>query len=262
LLALCFKPEDVNHRYFLKMAYDGTAYNGWQIQPNGISVQEVTEKALAICLGTRTGITGAGRTDTGVHAREMFAHFDIERKLTARETEQCVWKLNNLLPSDIVISAVIPVHKEAHARYDALSRSYEYHILRRKDPFREPFAWYWQGKLDVEPMNRAAMQILGVHDFQCFSKVHTDVKHYLCNVMESRWQEEEGELVYTIRANRFLRNMVRAIVGTLFDIGRGKLGEDDLAGILESRNRSNAGASVPAKGLTLVGIEYPEGLMS
>ncbi len=253
-------PSGMNHRYFLKMAYDGTAYHGWQVQPNGDSIQVEVEKALSVCFGSGTLVVGAGRTDTGVHAREMFAHFDLDKELSREELEHYCWKLNNLLSADIAITAIIPVIPEAHARFDAMSRTYEYHILTRKNPFRERFCWYWQGRLEVDDMNQAAGLLIGLQDFQCFSKVHTDVKHYLCDVKVSYWHREDDELIYTITANRFLRNMVRAVVGTLFDIGRGKLDVAELKKILKSKDRSSAGASMPAKGLSLVRVEYPEGV--
>lgn len=243
-------------RYFLKLAYDGTAYCGWQIQPNGNSVQAELEKALAIVLGAPVKITGAGRTDTGVHASEMFAHFDSGAELTAREIQRTIWTLNNLLPSDIAIRDISPVAPEAHARFDAVARTYQYHILRIKNPFKERYAWYWQGNLDVDMMNQAAHILVGEHDFQCFSKVHTDVTSFICEVQEAGWEATDDALVFTITANRFLRNMVRAVVGTLFDVGRGKITPEDLQQILESRDRSRAGASVPAKGLILVRIIY------
>jgi tRNA pseudouridine38-40 synthase len=247
----------MSNRYFLKMAYDGTAYHGWQVQPNGVTVQELTERALAITFGARLTVTAAGRTDTGVHAREMYAHFDLDHEITQETLEQAVYKLNNLLPADIAIHQIIPVPADAHARFDAVSRTYEYHILRQKNPFRERFAWYWQGQLDLEAMNQAAMHLIGLQDFQCFSKVHTDVNNYLCEVTRAGWHQDGDTLVFTITANRFLRNMVRAVVGTLFEVGRGKLLPDDLITIIASRDRSRAGSSVPAKGLSLTQVQYP-----
>jgi len=245
------------YRYFLKLSYDGTVYCGWQMQPNGNSIQAEVEKALAITFGQALPVTGAGRTDTGVHAREMFAHFDLPGELNQDEMAQSIFKLNNLLPYDIAIHDIIPVHPEAHARFDAVSRTYEYHILIKKNPFKERYTWYWQGHIDLGAMNEGAAMLVGVHDFQCFSKVHTDVSNYVCEVREAFWVETEDELVFTITANRFLRNMVRAIVGTLFDFGRGKLQVSELEYILQSRNRSEAGSSMPAKGLILVKIDYP-----
>jgi tRNA pseudouridine38-40 synthase len=249
--------DNNTHRYFLKLTYDGTAYCGWQLQPNGNTIQAELEKAMSIVFGQPLQVTGAGRTDTGVHAREMFAHFDLERELAPEEIRQALYKLNNLLPSDIAVHDLISVAPVAHARFDAVSRTYEYHILTRKDPFKERFAWYWQGMLDVEAMNRAAVHLFGVHDFQCFSKVHTDVSNFICDVQEAYWREYDGELVFTITANRFLRNMVRAVVGTMFDIGREKLQIADMERIIKSRSRGEAGSSAPAKGLSLVKIVYP-----
>ncbi len=246
------------YRYFLKMAYDGTAYHGWQIQPNGISVQELTEKSLAIAFSGRVPITAAGRTDTGVHAREMYAHFDLDQELSDEERGLILFKLNNLLPSDIAVIDIIPVHSDAHARFDALRRTYEYHILTRKNPFRERFAWYWQGKLDMDAMNSAATLLIGRHDFESFSKLHTDVNNFFCEVTQAVWHRDDDELVFTITANRFLRNMVRAVVGTLFDIGRGRMQPGEILAVLESRDRSRAGSSVPAKGLALTEVKYPD----
>lgn len=249
--------ESMNNRYFLRLSYDGTNYNGWQFQPNGHSVQAEIERALRICFGYDISVTGAGRTDTGVHAGEMFAHFDLDTAIDAEEREQYRWKMNNLLPFDIAIKVIHPVAAGAHARFDAVSRTYEYHILTEKNPFRERYCWYWQGKLDVETMNKAAGQLIGRHDFQCFSKVNTDVNNFICEVQEAYWIDSGDELTFVITANRFLRNMVRAIVGTLFDIGRGKLQPSDLKAIIDSRDRCMAGASVPAKGLVLTSVEYP-----
>lgn len=249
------------HRYFILLAYDGTQYHGWQIQPNGVSVQSEMEKALAVCFCTDIPLTAAGRTDTGVHAHEMYAHFDLPQAATEEDISQALWKINNLLPSDISVLDIIAVASDAHARFDAVSRTYQYHILTHKNPFKERFAWYWQGKLDLEVMNSAAEIIMGVHDFQCFSKVHTDVSNFICDVHYARWKVLRDEMVFTITANRFLRNMVRAVVGTLFDIGRGKIAVEDMEMIMASRNRSQAGASVPAKGLFLTKINYPYPLL-
>lgn len=245
------------HRFFIRLAYDGSLYNGWQVQPNGRSLQATLEESMAVCFGQKIEVTGAGRTDTGVHAAEMYAHFDLSFDIGEEKFPQTIWKLNNLLPTDIVVYDIIPVGADAHARFDAVSRTYRYHILTRKNPFRERFCWYWQGRLDVEIMNGAAEMLLGKHDFQCFSKVNTDVSNFLCEVTEAFWKEEGDELVFTITANRFLRNMVRAIVGTLYDIGRGKTRPSEIKSIMESHNRSKAGSSVPAKGLILTRIVYP-----
>jgi tRNA pseudouridine38-40 synthase len=253
----CLKIYPMPYRYFLKLAYDGTNYCGWQIQPNGNTVQAELTSALSLSFGEAIMLVGAGRTDTGVHAREMYAHFDLTKELSRKDILQALFNLNNMLPRDIAVQDVIPVDEAAHARFDATSRTYEYHILTRKDPFRERFCWYWQGSIDVEMMNKAAAMLIGLHDYQCFSKVKTDVNNYLCDVKEAFWQELDGELVFTITANRFLRNMVRAVVGTLFEIGRGKLAVADLEEIVASRNRSRAGASVPARGLSLVRVSYP-----
>lgn len=196
---------------------------------------------------------GAGRTDTGVHAKEMFAHFDFE---TTFEIQRLVHKLNSYLPKDIVVYDIIPVHPEAHARFDAIKRTYEYHINTYKDVFLIDGSWYFHQKLDINLMNEAAKLLFDHIDFQCFSKVNTDVNTFDCNVFDAYWQQHNNKLVFTITANRFLRNMVRAIVGTLINVGLQKITLDDFNEIIVSKNRDNAGFSVPAHGLYLTNIEY------
>lgn len=241
-------------RYFLEIAYKGTAYHGWQIQPNAISIQEKIQDALALVFRKPITIMGAGRTDTGVHAKQLFAHFDMTEPI---DCAMIVYKLNGILPQDIAILNIHSVAADAHARFDATSRSYKYYINTTKNPFTTESSWFVKQELDIQLMNKAAEKLLQYTDFQCFSKSNSDVKTYLCDIQEAFWQKEGDLLVFTITANRFLRNMVRAIVGTLVAIGTGKLSIDDLDTIIKSKNRSNAGTSAAAQGLFLVTIKYP-----
>lgn len=241
-------------RYFIKLAYKGTNYFGWQYQPDAISVQETLNKALSTLLKTNIDILGAGRTDSGVHAKEMFAHFDYETEI---DTQKIVYKLNSFLPKDIAIFDLIKVHDDAHARFDATKRTYEYHIHTKKNAFESDDSWYYSLPLDVEKMNEACKILFEYIDFECFSKTHTDVNTFNCKIFEANWKQNEDKLVFTITADRFLRNMVRAIVGTMINIGSGKVSLNDFRKIIESKNRSKAGFSVPAHGLYLTKIEYP-----
>jgi tRNA pseudouridine38-40 synthase len=240
-------------RYFIKLAYNGTHYHGWQYQPNASSVQETMNKAVSTLLNTEINLMGTGRTDTGVHAKEMYAHFDFE---TPFDIPSLVHKLNSYLPKDIAVYDIIPVHDEAHTRFDATKRTYEYHINTFKDPFSQEQSWYFHQRLDVDLMNEAAELLFNYTDFQCFSKVNTDVNTFDCTIFEASWQQENGKLIFTISANRFLRNMVRAIVGTLINIGLHKITLADFNAIIKSKNRDKAGFSVPAHGLYLTEIEY------
>nr|WP_294787533.1 tRNA pseudouridine(38-40) synthase TruA [uncultured Flavobacterium sp.] len=240
-------------RYFIQFAYNGTHYHGWQIQPNASSVQETLNKAFSVLLNEPISIMGAGRTDTGVHATEMFGHFDTEKTL---DVPLLMHKLNSFLPKDIAIFDIILVHDDAHCRFDASKRTYEYHINTVKNPFLQELSWYVNQKLDVDFMNEAAQILLKHTDFQCFSKVHTDVNTFDCTIFEASWKQEDGKLIFTIAANRFLRNMVRAIVGTLINIGLHKITLADLENIIASKNREKAGFSVPAHGLYLTKIDY------
>ena len=244
-------------RYFVELAYNGKAYHGWQNQPNAISVQQVLENALTTLLAEPISITGAGRTDTGVHATQMFAHFDTEANF---DEENLVYRLNAFLPSDISIQSIFKVKPEAHARFDANSRSYLYRISLEKNVFNTDFAYFFRAKMDLEAMNKACKILFEYHDFQCFSKSNTDVKTYNCRITEAGWKQEENELHFTITADRFLRNMVRAIVGTMIEIGMEKVSVSDLHNVIKSKDRSNAGYSVPAHGLYLTKIEYPKGI--
>lgn len=241
-------------RYLLQLAYQGTAYHGWQKQLNAHSVQEELELKLSLLLGQSIETTGCGRTDTGVHARIFYAHFDAP---TIQDRAGLVYKLNQTLPSDIGVYACIQVNENFHARFDASMREYQYFITRIPDPFLSQTAWYRYGNPDLENMNRAAQLLLSHHDFECFSKTQTQVNHFRCHISHAIWTEQDHLLIFTIRADRFLRNMVRAIVGTLMDVGTGKLSVDDFAAILESKSRSEAGQSVPAKGLFLTDVRYP-----
>jgi tRNA pseudouridine38-40 synthase len=240
-------------RYFIKLAYNGTQYHGWQYQPNAASVQETMNKAFSVILNSEINLMGAGRTDTGVHAKEMYAHFDLE---TPFDIPNVIHKLNSFLPKDIVIYDVFPVDDEAHTRFDATKRTYEYHINTFKDAFLQEQSWYFHQKLDLDLMNEAAKSLLNHTDFQSFSKVNTDVNTFDCSIFEAYWKQENGKLIFTISANRFLRNMVRSIVGTLINIGLHKITLDDFESIIESKNRDKAGFSVPAHGLYLTKIEY------
>jgi tRNA pseudouridine38-40 synthase len=240
-------------RYFIKFSYNGTHYHGWQQQPNAVSVQETLNKALTIILNTSIDVMGAGRTDTGVHARQMFAHFDFDLEIDA---PTIVHKLNSFLPKDIAIYDIIKVNEEAHARFNAKSRTYEYHITTQKNVFQEELSWYFPQKLDLNKMNEASHLLLNYTDFQCFSKVHTDVNTFNCKIEEVFWIQNENQIVFTIKADRFLRNMVRAIVGTMINIGIEKVSLPVFISIIESKDRKKAGFSVPAKGLFLTKIEY------
>ncbi|HUH25537.1 MAG TPA: tRNA pseudouridine(38-40) synthase TruA [Flavobacterium sp.] len=241
-------------RYFIQLAYNGTNYHGWQIQPKAISVQEVLTKAMKILFRDNFELFGAGRTDAGVHARTMYAHFDTE---TEFNLEQMIQKLNSFLPEDITVYRFFKVANEAHARFDAVSRSYEYHIHIFKNSFLKDLSWYHYRKLNVDKMNEAAKILLEYEDFECFSKTHTDVFTFNCTITEAFWEQKNEQLVFHISANRFLRNMVRAIVGTLINVGLGKISIEDVRKIIESKNRSKAGFSVPAHGLYLTKVVYP-----
>lgn len=242
-------------RYFIELSYNGSAYHGWQNQPKAISVQEVLEQALSTLLKTPISIMGAGRTDTGVHASQMFAHFDFKDELN---DDNLIFKLNSFLPNDVAVHNIFRVNDDAHARFNATSRTYLYRVALKKNVFTFENAFYVKQALDVEKMNEAAKVLLGYKDFQCFSKSNTDVKTYNCNIKKAEWVIENDELCFTIIADRFLRNMVRAIVGTMINIGLGKTTIEDLHSIIKSKNRSEAGFSVPAHALYLRKIEYPD----
>lgn len=248
------------NRYFLKLSYDGTPFHGWQSQPNANSVQQTLEEALSTILGVPTPITGAGRTDTGVNARVMYAHFDTEKALPA--PQKLLTGLNKLVGRGIAVSEIIPVHADAHARFDATEREYKYFVIFEKSPFLDYTSWRSPAALDVEKMNLAAERLLQVKDFTSFAKLHSDAKTNICDVREARWEKYTNQygipgIVFTIKADRFLRNMVRAVVGTLVDVGRGKISLDRFNQIIEEKDRCSAGTSMPPQALFLWDIRYP-----
>lgn len=245
-------------RYFIQLSYNGANYAGWQIQPNAPSVQQTLNEALSLLLRQDIYVVGAGRTDTGVHAREMFAHFDV---LESLKEQDLVYRLNRFLPADIAIRNIFPVANDAHARFSAISRSYQYVISPQKDPFYTGLAWIMERKLDVAAMNEAAHHLLGTKDFGAFSRSNTQTKTDICNVTAAFWQQEEDFLVFHISANRFLRNMVRAVVGTLVDVGLNKTSVQRFVEIIEMKDRTLAGESAPAHGLYLTQITYPESIL-
>ena len=241
-------------RYFLKLSYKGTAYHGWQIQPNAQSVQEVLQNAMRTVLRNEISVVAAGRTDTGVHAKTMYAHFDIET--LPFESDIFIFKLNSILPKDIALLNIVAVADEAHARFDAKKRTYQYHINQHKNPFVTDGSWYFRHSLNLELMNEAAQILLLKNDFESFSKVHTEVNNFRCKITYALWKSNEDSLIFTISADRFLRNMVRAIVGTLINVGTQKITLKEFESIIDSKNRSEAGFSVPAHGLYLTAVDY------
>lgn len=244
-------------RYKISLQYNGTNYHGWQIQPNAITVQEVLEKAFSTLLQEKITIVGAGRTDTGVHASFYVAHFDFSQKIT--DFNDLKFNVNRFLPKDISIIGIEETSKEFHARFSALSRTYKYVLFTQKNAFFQDTSYYLYGNIDFEKMNECAKILFEYTDFTSFSKLHTDTKTNNCMVTKAAWKKDkkkQGKYVFTITANRFLRNMVRAIVGTLLDVGRGKITCDDFRNIIESKCRSKAGFSVPSQGLFLSKIQY------
>lgn len=245
-------------RYFIELSYNGKNYHGWQVQPKVVTVQEKINDGLSKLLRSTIQIMGAGRTDAGVHASQMYAHFDFDQEFNS---VQLVERLNSYLPDDIVIYRIFRVNEKAHTRFHATSRSYEYRIFLGRNPFLLDTTWQlYRYQLDVEKMNEAAKLLLNYTDFKCFSKSNTDVNTYNCDVTEAVWKKQDNMLVFHISADRFLRNMVRAIVGTLIDVGLGKKTIEDFVKIIESRNREKAGFSVPARGLFLTAIAYPDNI--
>ncbi|MBE6309920.1 MAG: tRNA pseudouridine(38-40) synthase TruA [Bacteroidales bacterium] len=241
-------------RYFLKLAYNGANYHGWQSQPNAVSVQECIEKALSTILREPISIIGAGRTDAGVNAAVMYAHFDVSEPL--KDMLTLVMRLNSILGKDIAIYDVLPVRADAHARFDAVSRTYKYFVHTEKSPFLYPFSWKSTCRLDFELMNEAAELLKNYRDFTSFSKLHTDVATNNCKITYARWEQEGEQWVFTITADRFLRNMVRAIVGTLVDVGRGKLTIEQFCEVIEKKDRCSAGTSMPGNALFLWNVKY------
>ena len=250
------KIKSLAQRYFIELAYKGTNFHGWQIQPNAASVQEYLEKALSTIIREPIAVTGAGRTDTGVHASYFVAHFDSE-KLNLDHSD-FTHKLNSFLGKEIVIFHVSKVAPEAHARFDAISRTYQYHLNLRKDPFALETSWHFFIQPDIERMNAASRILFEYTDFTSFSKLHTDVKTNNCKIYRAEWTQEGTNIVFTVKADRFLRNMVRALVGTLLEVGMGKIDLTQFRKIIEQKDRGAAGLSVPAHGLFLTDIEYPE----
>lgn len=246
-------------RFFIYLSYDGAAYHGWQVQPNGISVQETLQKALSLLLRENIEIVGAGRTDAGVNAELMVAHFDFKDDMVTTNT--FVTKLNKLLPQDISVWRIVEVKPDAHARFDATARTYKYYIVTEKVPFCRYYSYRFPLPLDFNLMNEAAKKLFNYSDFTSFSKLHTDAKTNICRIMQAEWKQKgPHEWVFTIQADRFLRNMVRAIVGTLLDVGRGKLTIEGFCGIIEGKDRCMAGTSVPGNALFLSNVEYPESI--
>lgn len=240
-------------RYFIRFSYSGKNYHGWQIQPNKVTVQQTLSEALGLLLRQEIQLVGAGRTDSGVHARQMYAHFDSEQLFDA---ELVVKRLNSLLPHDIAVQAIMEVQAEAHARFDATERTYKYYIHNQKNPFKEGISWYFGRNLNISVMNLACKELFLHTDFQCFSKSNTDVFTYNCKIYNAYWIQQGEDVVFTITADRFLRNMVRAIVGTMINIGLGKISVEDFRQIIQSKNRQKAGFSVPAHGLFLEEVTY------
>ncbi len=242
-------------RYFIKLAYDGSRYHGWQQQQNALSIEHLINEALSTVLRRAVKVTGCGRTDAGVHAEEFYAHFDCDSSIENKETT--AYNLNSLLPDDIVIYQVIKVKEDAHARFSAVQRTYKYYINTRHTPFGKEYEYFMHLKPDIAVMNQACKILMEYQDFACFSKSHTQVNNFICKIFEAGWLESGSRYVFTITANRFLRNMVRAIVGTMLDAGLQKITLDEFRQVIENGNRSAAGMSVPAKGLFLTKVEYP-----
>ncbi|MCW3807677.1 tRNA pseudouridine(38-40) synthase TruA [Plebeiibacterium marinum] len=246
-------------RFFLELAYNGKNYHGWQIQPNAISVQEVLNDCIGKMLREEINVVGCGRTDTGVHATYFVAHFDCDKKKI--DGKQFCHKLNRFLPKDIAVYSLTKVDEEAHSRFSAISRTYEYHLVNNKNPFLQDSAYYLDVPLDFDLMNKAAEILFEYIDFTSFSKLHTDVKTNNCKIMYAKWEQKDGKWIFTIKADRFLRNMVRAIVGTLLEVGRGKMTLEGFRGIIEAGDRGVAGTSAPGHALYLVGVGYEDGIV-
>ena len=243
-------------RYFMELAYKGTHYHGWQRQPSGSSVQQDLENALSTILQSSISITGAGRTDSGVHAKYMVAHFDISEPLF--NSHKLIHQLNRFLARDIVIYSIVQVSDNAHSRFDAIARRYEYHVTWHKNPFLQNLVTHISFQPDINLMNEAAQKLLAYTNFTSFSKLHSNNKTNLCKIDYSFWEKRDEVLVFNIQADRFLRDMVRAIVGTLLDVGRGKISVTDFCRVIEAKDRGSAGTSVPADGLYLIEVIYPD----
>lgn len=243
-------------RYFLKLAYRGTPFHGWQIQPNALSVQEVLNQKLSLLCAKPINIVGAGRTDTGVHAREMYAHFDLEEAIA--DAAGFLNRLNKMLAPDIVVDQIFAVKPEAHARFDAIERAYEYHIQRKRSPFSQDLACPYFYPLDITAMQDAASKLIFKGDFSSFSKSKTQTKTNICELRDAYWEERGALLIFHVRADRFLRNMVRAIVGSLLEVGKGRMTISEFQSMITAKDRRLAGESVPAQGLYLTRVIYPE----
>lgn len=244
-------------RYFIYISYRGTSYHGWQVQPNSLTVQKILDEALSVVLNEKISTVGAGRTDTGVHARVFCAHFDSV--LADLETDKkLIFRLNCYLPRDISVNAIRKVVPDANARYSAVSRTYKYYISSIKDPFFNNSSWYLHNDIDIIMMNEACKILYKHSDFTSFSKLHSGAKTNICKIFYANWEKSENLLIFTIKADRFLRNMVRAIVGTMIEMGRGKINLNKFEEVILAKDRCKAGKSVPAKGLFLTEIEYPE----
>jgi len=243
-------------RYFIELAYNGATFFGWQRQPKQISIQQVLEFTFSMLLKNKIEIIGCGRTDTGVHAKQYFAHFDHNKEFSDSFCHNLKHKLNAALPKEIVIHKIFPVADDMHARFSALERTYKYYVSTTKNPFNIQFAYRVYEKLDIDAMNVAANFLIGNKDFTSFSKLNTDVNNNFCEVKTAFWEQHENQLVFTITANRFLRNMVRAIVGTLLMVGKGKISVEEFQNIMLQKNRCKAGVSVPANALFLEQVNY------
>ena len=248
----------MTQRYFIELTFKGTTFHGWQVQPNAISVQECLEKALSTITRESIAITGAGRTDTGVHASYFVAHFDSVK--TNLDHPDFVHKLNIFLDQEVAIFSISKVQSDAHARFDAIARTYQYHLNLRKDPFSTEISWHFFSQPDLDKMNKAGHILFEYTDFTSFSKLHTEVKTNDCKIYRAEWTQDGSRIVFTIKADRFLRNMVRALVGTMLEVGLGKISLDEFRRIIELKDRCAAGLSVPGHGLFLTDIEYPEGI--
>lgn len=250
----------IKQRFFIELAFNGSNYHGWQLQKNAVSVQEILNKGLSVIFREPIETTGCGRTDAGVHASEFFAHFDVKKNTTddvqSTMDENVLRSINAILPKDIAVKQIFPVVGDAHARFDAKLRTYHYHIHFNKDPFKTGYSWELRDKPDLALMNDAAKIIIEYTDFSCFSKSNTQVKSNICKILEAGWITKDNEIVFQISADRFLRNMVRAIVGTLLMVGKKEIEPEAIRRVIESKNRSNAGMSVPACGLYLTGVKY------
>jgi tRNA pseudouridine38-40 synthase len=245
-------------RYFIKLSFDGGLYHGWQQQKNALSVEQRINDVLNTILRQEVKITGCGRTDAGVHAKEFYAHFDTEKHIEAGES--LVYNLNSLLPDDIVIDQIFKVKPEAHARFSAVKRTYQYFINSKRNPFTKNYEYFFFHKLDTGLMNEACNILMEHKDFSCFSKTHTQVNNFFCTIYEARWETQDSRYIFTIIANRFLRNMVRAIVGTMLDVGLHKTDLNEFRDIIEKGSRSGAGMSVAAQGLFLAKVDYPQAI--